>query len=171
VERGARINRVCSSCRTKLLVSSHDHHLYIFDCIVPETEPVIFSGHVHGSFYVKSCFSPDGRYEFAHVKKSTCMYKFSCLFTCLRLYVYVRTHSDTFSFTLQCHALLSQHSLREEVMGTHSYSWRHVLSSTEPSPLRNTEALVYAPRMHASKTTWWTYVESAEKAPKCTQIT
>ena len=51
-----------NATRNKLLASSADHHIYIFDCIVPEVEPTIFSGHVHNGFYVKSSFSPDGRY-------------------------------------------------------------------------------------------------------------
>lgn len=51
-----------NASRSKLLASSADHHIYIFDCIVPEVEPTMLSGHVHNGFYVKSSFSPDGRY-------------------------------------------------------------------------------------------------------------
>lgn len=47
---------------SKLLASSADHHIYMFDCVVPEREPVMYSGHVNSSFYVKSTFSPDGRF-------------------------------------------------------------------------------------------------------------
>lgn len=47
---------------SKLLASSADHHIYMFDCIVPEREPTMYSGHVNNSFYVKSTFSPDGRF-------------------------------------------------------------------------------------------------------------
>jgi hypothetical protein len=47
---------------SKLLASSADHHIYMFDCIVPEREPAMFSGHLNSSFYVKSAFSPDGRF-------------------------------------------------------------------------------------------------------------
>jgi hypothetical protein len=51
-----------NSTSSKLLASSADHHIYMFDCIVPEREPVMYSGHVNSSFYVKSTFSPDGRF-------------------------------------------------------------------------------------------------------------
>jgi len=51
-----------NSSSSKLLASSADHHIYMFDCIVPEREPVMYSGHVNSSFYVKSTFSPDGRF-------------------------------------------------------------------------------------------------------------
>jgi hypothetical protein len=47
---------------SKLLASSADHHIYMFDCIVPEREPDMYTGHVNNSFYVKSTFSPDGRF-------------------------------------------------------------------------------------------------------------
>lgn len=47
---------------SKLLASSADHHIYMFDCVVPEREPIMYSGHVNNSFYVKSTFSPDGRF-------------------------------------------------------------------------------------------------------------
>ena len=47
---------------SKLLASSADHHIYMFDCIVPEREPEMYTGHVNSSFYVKSTFSPDGRF-------------------------------------------------------------------------------------------------------------
>ncbi len=48
--------------RSKLLASSTDHHIYMFDCVAPEREPVTLSGHSNSSFYVKSSFSPDGRF-------------------------------------------------------------------------------------------------------------
>ena len=51
-----------SHTSSKLLASSADHHIYMFDCIVPEREAVMFSGHVNSSFYVKSTFSPDARF-------------------------------------------------------------------------------------------------------------
>ena len=51
-----------NSTKTKLLASCQDHHLYVFDCILPEQEPVTFSGHINNSFYVKSSFSPDDQY-------------------------------------------------------------------------------------------------------------
>lgn len=51
-----------NSSSSKLLASSADHHIYMFDCIMPEREPVMYSGHVNSSFYVKSTFSPDGRF-------------------------------------------------------------------------------------------------------------
>jgi WD40 repeat protein len=47
---------------TRLLVScsSSSHHL--FDAVRPEAAPLAsYSGHVNGSFYIKACFSGDGR--------------------------------------------------------------------------------------------------------------
>ena len=51
-----------NNTNSKILASSSDHHIYMFDCLVPEREPSIYSGHVVNSFYVKASFSPDCRY-------------------------------------------------------------------------------------------------------------
>lgn len=48
---------------TRLLVSATNHTHQLFSALHPEQPPAaVFEGHIAGSFYVRACFSGDGRH-------------------------------------------------------------------------------------------------------------
>ena len=52
---------LCAGSRLRASCSNGRH--YLLNALRPATQPVAaFSGHVNGSFYIRACFSPDGRH-------------------------------------------------------------------------------------------------------------